>query len=226
MKTSWVRWRIVALLVVAAFVAYLLRTNMSVAGESMMRELGLSKVQLGQVLAAFAWGYGLFQIPGGIYGDRSGGRRALTMLALAWCLLNGLVGLMPEANTHTVLMMLIGLRFLMGAAQAAFFPVYGGLVYHWFPPAGWALPNALGNAGLTVGAAAAGPLIAWLAQTVGWRQSFLFTSPLALMMAGAWWWYGRDRPDQHGGVNQAELDWIALDRQPPPPPDQPSVSWL
>ena len=60
MKTSWVRWRIVALLVVAAFVAYLLRTNMSVAGESMMRELGLSKVQLGQVLAAFAWGYGRF----------------------------------------------------------------------------------------------------------------------------------------------------------------------
>jgi len=50
----------------ASFVAYILRTNMSIAGESMMADLGLSKIQLGMVLSVFAWGYAIFQFPGGI----------------------------------------------------------------------------------------------------------------------------------------------------------------
>src|SRR5689334_12151926 len=52
-SSSRVRWRIITLLALAGFVAYLLRTNMSVAGEGMVRDLGLSQVQLGVVLAAF-----------------------------------------------------------------------------------------------------------------------------------------------------------------------------
>jgi ACS family glucarate transporter-like MFS transporter len=205
-----VRWRIVALLVAASFVAYLLRTNMSVAGERMMRDLGLGKVQLGLVLAAFAWGYALFQFPGGVYGERLGGRRALTAMAVAWGGLTLLVGLLPAAAPSGVLLgTLMALRFLMGAAQAPLYPVTGGgVVYHWFPVAGWALPNALTNVGLTFGAAAAGPLIAWLVATTGWRQSFVLTSPLALLIAGVWWWYARDRPQEHPSVRAAELELI------------------
>src|SRR5687767_1041451 len=106
-----VRWRIVGLLVVVSFVAYLLRTNMSVAGERMMVELGLSKVQLGLVLAAFAWGYALFQFPGGVYGERLGGRRALTIIAVLWGLLNLLIGLLPaSAPTALSLGLLMTLR--------------------------------------------------------------------------------------------------------------------
>ena len=211
-----IRWRIVALLVVASFVAYLLRTNMSVAGERMMADLGLNKVQLGFVLAAFAWGYALFQFPGGVYGERLGGRRALAMMAVVWGVLNGLVGLLPSAApTVGLLGALILLRFLMGAAQAPLFPVTGGgLVYHWFPRGSWALPNALMNVGLTFGAAAAGPLIAWLTQTAGWRQSFLLTAPLAFVVAGVWWWYGRDRPAEHPSVSPAELALIDAGRAP------------
>jgi ACS family glucarate transporter-like MFS transporter len=211
-----VRWRIVALLVAASFVAYLLRTNMSVAGERMMVDLGLTKVQLGKVLAAFAWGYALFQFPGGVYGDRLGGRRALTAIAVLWGVLNLLLGLVPAAAPTAVLLaLLITLRFLMGAAQAPLYPVTGGgVIYHWFPYAGWALPNALTNVGLTFGAAAAGPLIVWLALTVGWRQSFVLTSPLALLVAAVWWWYARDRPADHAAVGPAELALIDANRPP------------
>src|SRR5688572_19909978 len=124
---SNIRWRIVALLVVASFVAYLLRTNMSVAGERMMSDLGLTKVQLGLVLAAFAWGYALFQFPGGVFGERLGGRRALTAMAVLWGVLNLCVGLLPAvASTAVLLGLLMALRFLMGAAQAPFYPVTGG----------------------------------------------------------------------------------------------------
>ncbi|MCP4037382.1 MAG: MFS transporter, partial [bacterium] len=73
---------------------------------------------------------------------------------------------------------MIGLRFLMGVAQAPFFPVTaGGTVSHWFPFAGWALPNGLMSTGLTLGAAATAPIVAWLTQAFGWRFSFLLLAP-------------------------------------------------
>jgi ACS family glucarate transporter-like MFS transporter len=217
---SHTRWRIVALLVVASFVAYLLRTNMSVAGERVMGDLRLSNVQFGFVLAAFAWGYALFQFPGGVWGERVGARRALTWMAVAWGVLNLLVGVVPDGMSPTaVLGTLVVLRFLMGAAQAGLFPVTGGdVVYYWFPYASWALPNALMNVGLTFGAAAAGPLIAWLSGAAGWRESFLLTSPLALLVAAIWWWYARDRPADHPAVSAAELQMINADRPLTSPP--------
>jgi len=158
---SHTRWRIVALLVVASFVAYLLRTNMSVAGERIMTDVGLTPVQLGWVLAAFAWGYALFQLPGGMLGDLLGGRRALALVTALWGVLNFLVALVPRgaaSGSLLVIASLVSLRFLMGAAQAPLFPVLGGsVIARWFPPSGWALPNALTNSGLTLGAAATGP---------------------------------------------------------------------
>jgi len=208
-RPTWVRWRICALMTVASFVAYILRTNMSVAGEPMAADLRLSHVQLGIVLSGWAWGYAAFQFPGGVLGDRLGGRRTITALALLWGVLNLLVAFVPgrEALPITgVLAMLLILRLLMGAAQAPLFPVIGGrMVACWFPVSGWALPNSLQNVGLTFGAAATGPLIAWLAQTNGWRNSFLLTAPLALALAASWWRYVRDQPSRHPGVNSAEL---------------------
>ncbi|HEU4648641.1 MAG TPA: MFS transporter [Gemmatimonadales bacterium] len=223
-----VRWHIVALLFVVSFVAYVLRTNMSVAGEKMMPDLGLTKVQLGLVMAAFAWGYAIFQIPGGIFGDRFGGRRALTQIALAWGGLNLLVGLLPPAGvlpTTAVLATLVVLRFLMGATQAPLFPITGRVFYNWFPASSWALPNGLTNTGLTFGAAATGPLITWLAETIGWRQSFLVTAPLGFLIAAAWWWYARDRPGEHASVSVEEVALIEADRAPAPAESAGWASW-
>ena len=71
----------------------------------------------------------------------------------------------------------------MGVAQAPLFPILSGhSIARWFPVSAWALPNALTNAGLTLGSAATAPLVAWLAQTVGWRASFTVTAPIAFLM--------------------------------------------
>ena len=212
-----VRWNVLGAMVAMSFVAYVLRTNMSVAGESMMGELGLSQVQLGMVLAAFAWGYAVFQFPGGVLGDIAGPRRVLTWIAVCWGVVNVATALVPGvdlAGAGTVLAALIGLRFLMGVVQAPVFPVIAGSIRSWFPPSGWALPNGLSSAGLTLGAAATGPLIAWLTVTVGWRLSFLLTTPLGFAIALLWWWYGRDKPAEHKGVGPAELALIEGGRVP------------
>lgn len=227
--TSHVRWVILGLLTLISFVAYLLRTNMSVAGERIMTDLGLTPVELGWILAAFAWGYALFQLPGGMLGDRLGGRRALALVTALWGGLNLLVALVPGGagrGSLQVIASLVALRFLMGAAQAPLFPVLGGaVVARWFPVSGWALPNGMTNTGLTLGAAATGPLVAWLVRDYGWRASFALTAPLALFAAAGWYWYARDEPAAHPAVRPAELALIEAGRPLEPAEAHPGAGW-
>lgn len=215
-RPSTVRWRVLFLIAAAGFTGYFLRTNLSIAGKGLMDDLGISQMQLGVVLAAFTWGYALFQVPGGLLGEIIGARRAMTLLAILWGVFNMLIGLVPArsaASPFVILAILFGLRFLMGAAQAPLFPVTGGgLTCAWFPVAGWAFPSGLQNAGLTLGAAACGPIIAWLMERVGWRQSFVLTAPMAFVLAAVWWWYVRDTPAQHPRVNPGELALIDTGR--------------
>ncbi len=78
-------------------------------------DLGLSKIQLGMVFSAFAWGYAIFQFPGGVFGDIVGSRRALSFIAVLWGILTLATGLVPGtavASTTFILATLIGLRFL------------------------------------------------------------------------------------------------------------------
>ncbi len=226
---SHVRWVILALLFMMSFVAYVLRTNMSVAGESIMADLGMSKIQLGMVLSAFAWGYAIFQFPGGIFGDVVGSRRTLSIIAVAWGILTLATGLVPGTNlasTTSILAMLIGLRFLIGVTQAPLFPVFGGgTIGTWFPVSGWAFPNGLTSTGLTLGAAATAPLVAWLMENLGWRESFLVTAPTAFLIAGAWWWYARDDPADHPRISRQELELINSDRPSPEPAADEASGW-
>jgi ACS family glucarate transporter-like MFS transporter len=213
-----VRWNVLAVLVALSFVAYVLRMNMSVAGESMMGELGMSQVELGMVLAAFAWAYALCQFPGGVFGDVFGPRRTLAWIAVAWGVANLAVGFVPgteRLGTGVLFGILIVLRFAMGAVQAPLFPTMAGAIRNWFPPGGWAFPTGLTSSGLTLGAAATGPLIAWLAVTVGWRLSFVVTAPLAFGSAILWWWYARDFPTEHPAVEDEELAYIRAGRVSP-----------
>ncbi len=212
-----------------SFVAYVLRTNMSIAGENIMADLGLSKIQLGMVLSAFAWGYAIFQFPGGVFGDVLGSRRTLSIIAVVWGILTLMTGMVPGntlASTTFILTTLIGLRFLFGVAQAPLFPVFGGgTIGTWFPVSGWAFPNGLTSTGLTLGAAVTAPLVAWLMEKLGWRESFLLTAPMAFVIAGAWWWYARDDPADHPRVSKHELDLINADRPLPEQDAENKTGW-
>ena len=140
-------------MIVASFVAYLLRTNMSVAGAPMAADLGLS--QRAARLGAGRRSPGATRSsssPAASSAIGSAARRALTLLAVLWGVLNLLVAFVPGARSRVRPRSSSArwplLRFLMGAAQAPLFPIIGGgTTCHWFPVSGWALPNALQNAG-------------------------------------------------------------------------------
>ena len=222
---SYVRWWLLLLIVAASFVAYVLRTNLSIVGPAMIEELGISEVQLGVVLSAFALGYTLFQFPGGVLGDWIGPRLAVTGIAVCWGVLTLLCGLVPETNAFSAASLIAGLvvlRFLVGVTQAPIFPVIAGMISNWFPVAGWGLPNGLSSTGLTLGAAATGPVVVALMAWVGWRGSFLVTAPVAFLLAALWWWAARDHPGEHPAVARDEIALIETGR-PPPEPAQPGV---
>lgn len=182
-----------------------------------MQEVGFSEIELGLILSAFAWGYAAFQFPGGIFGDIAGSRKALAVCAILWGVLTVLTGLVPGrqfASVSSILVILIVLRFLVGVAHAPLFPVVGRVIADWFPISGWGFPNGLTTTGLTLGAAATGPLIVWLMRTFGWRQTFFITAPLAFLVAAAWWFFVRDFPGEHKRVNDQERDLIDANRSP------------
>ncbi len=204
-----VRWRIFAVIALGSFVSYVLRANLSIAAPAMMEDLSLSEADWGLVLAAFTAGYALFQFPGGMLGDRFGPRKALTAIAIAWSVFTVLTALVPaSAPPALVVALLVTVRFGVGAVHAPIFPVQNTVFAQWFPPGGRALPLGLSSTALTLGFAAAAPLLAGLIVVFGWRGSFLIIAPLGLFVAALWWWYGRDDPATHAAVSDAELAYI------------------
>lgn len=212
------RWIVLTIIIFASFVAYVLRTNLSIVGESMMHDLGMDEYQLGMVFSAFAAGYAIFQLPGGLFGDRFGPRIAITTIAIAWSLLTVVTAVIPGTNVWPVGAIVASLmvtRFLVGMTHAPFFPVtIGGTIERWFPVKQWGLPNGLSSTGLTLGAAMTAPLVVWLMEAFGWRGALLITAPTGLLVALAYYWVVTDDPAAHPRITPAELDFIRSDRPP------------
>ncbi|MGI9260658.1 MAG: MFS transporter, partial [Woeseiaceae bacterium] len=130
------------------------------------------------------------------------------------------------ASIGVIVSTLMFVRFLAGAAHAPIFPVQNTAICRWFPVGGWALPHGLSSTALTLGVAATGPLLPWLIAQFGWRLSFLLIAPLSFIVAGIWWWYSRDTPQEHSAVNQAEIDLISAGQQAPVENIPPPPGWL
>ena len=212
------RWVILAVIILASFVAYTLRTNVNIVGETMMHDLGMNEYQLGLVFSGFAVGYALFQFPGGLIGDKFGPRKTITAIAVLWTILTVVTALIPGGDVWPIgytVAALVLTRFLVGAANGPFFPAtIGGTIEQWFPASQWGLPNGLSSAGLTLGAAATAPLVVWLMEDFGWRGSLLVVAPAGLVAALVFWSFVTDDPAAHPRMTREELEFIRSDRPP------------
>src|SRR5437660_12226867 len=84
MKTTHARHRVVIFGMTLAILAYIDRVCIAQAAPLISRDLGLGKVQMGTVLSVFLLSYGLFEIPGGWYGDWVGARKGMLPIVLGW----------------------------------------------------------------------------------------------------------------------------------------------
>ena len=210
-----VRWRFFSVIFILSFLSYMLRQHFPVAGEFIMKELSISELQMGWVYGAFFWGYLVFQIPGGILGNRFGPRLTLLVAGAIWVITCLLFALLPgsfESSVAVTIGLLVAIRVVMGAAHAPIYPVQAASVERWFPVGQWALPNAVSSTGLSLGAAAAAPIFSIVIFNYGWRTSFLVFVPVGLVLFSVWWWYARDNPREHPAMSEAELEKIQANR--------------
>jgi ACS family glucarate transporter-like MFS transporter len=212
------RWVVLGVIILASFIAYVLRTNINIVGNTMIGDLGMNEYELGLVFSAFSLGYAVFQFPGGLIGDRYGPRRTIAVMALLWTLLTVITAVIPGGDSWSVSLIvgaMVVTRFLVGVTNAPFFPVtIGGTIERWFPASQWGLPNGLSSTGLTLGAAATAPIVVWLTQDFGWRGALWITAPAGLVAAAAYWFLVRDDPAEHPRVTREELDFIRSERPP------------
>lgn len=138
------RWlRLIPIVFVTYSLAYLDRSNFSIAAAGgMSEELGMTSATSGLVAASFFLGYFLLQVPGVMYADRRGVRTMIFYSVLAWGLLAAAQGVLSSVAA------LVVVRFLLGAVEAAVLPALVVLLARWFTKAERGRANAfliLGN---------------------------------------------------------------------------------
>ncbi len=214
-RASHVRYQVLGFSCALAVVTYVHRIGFAVGAPAIGETLGLSQSQIGYLMLAFQAAYGIFQVPGGLLGDRLGGRRVLTFLVLGWSLLIGAVALAAILPQQTFLpfAFLLLLRFSFGMFQAGGFPSLGRLIADWMPITERGIAQGSIWMFSRWGGASIPFLLAWLFRVWGsWPIPFLLIAGLGLLWCAAFWPWFRDRPDQMPQVNPLERTLIEAGR--------------
>jgi sugar phosphate permease len=199
---SLTRWLILILISLMYLICYMDRSNISVAQPEIAKAFGLSKTSMALVLSAFTWSYAIGQIPAGWLGDRLGPKRVLTAIMSWWSVAAMLTGAALGLTS------LFAARFFLGLGEAGAFPVASRGMQLWFPRSERGRIQGTTHF-FSRFAVAATPfvagsiLLAW-----GWRAIFYIFGSLGLVWSLLFVLYYRNRPEEHNGVNRAELAQI------------------
>ncbi len=159
------RFYIAILLFFCMVINYVDRINLSVAAPSLTKEFSWDPSVMGWVFSSFLWTYALFLIPCGWLTDKYGIRKVGSLSISIWSVAAMMTGMITSFGN------MIAARLLLGAGEAASYPVAGKAVRMWFPASERGIATAIFNAGGYAGPALATPLAAWLVLETGWRTS-------------------------------------------------------
>jgi MFS family permease len=202
------RYRVLALAVLLAGITYLDRICIAITAPEMMKELGLTKVQMSWVFSAFTLAYGLFEIPTGHWGDRVGTRRVLTRIVVWW---SSFTVLTAAAFNYTSL---LAIRFLFGAGEAGAWPNVARTFSRWFPLTERSTAQGIFFMGAHLAGGLTPALVTLLLNYLHWRTLFIVFGSIGFFWAAAWYWWFRDEPSEHKSVNAGERALIERGRIP------------
>src|SRR5258705_6562204 len=203
-RRTRVRFFLAFWLFILSGVAFLDRTNISIAGLQISTEYGLGNQRLGWIFSAFLIGYAGFQLPAGWLAARFGPRRVLTIGVLWWGVATALTALLPSGIAHAVVL-LIAIRFALGAGEAVIYPAANQFVARWVPVQERGFINGLIFAGVGAGSGLTPPLLTWLITHHGWRAAFWFSALIGLAAGGGWGLEAPATPDEPPGGSASEL---------------------
>jgi ACS family D-galactonate transporter-like MFS transporter len=198
-----VRWRIFFLILGTVAINYIDRASLSVAMPMISREFSISPAVQGLLLSSFFWTYCLMQIPGGMLADRYLPRSVIAGATIGW----GAFAALAAGSVGWVSMLLT--RLGLGLAEGPIYPAGAKLIGLWMTPTERGRAAALLDGGAPLGTALGSLIIAGLiAALASWRLAFLVAG-LATMACGAFaWFYIRNHPHEHDGVNRPESEHI------------------
>lgn len=201
-RPSQVRYYVLAALLVITAINYVQRNCVNPAATTIQRDLGLTLVEVGQILGAFFLAYTAMMVPSGTLAQFLGAKWTLVLLASTWSL-----ALAATALAEGFYGLYTG-RIAIGALQAGIFPCATLILQSWYPASRRGLATALLNSFMVIGGAAGTFFTGRLLEPMGWRGLFVaFAVPGVLWALWFAWWF-RGRPEDHPGVNPAELDLI------------------
>ncbi|PDT76096.1 MFS transporter [Bradyrhizobium sp. C9] len=206
-RRSRVRLLIVTMLFLVTTVNYADRATLSIAGPALSKELHLDPVAMGYVFSAFGWSYVIAQVPCGWLLDRYGSKWVYAISIIVWSIFTAMQGLVGFLSAGAAVVLLFGLRFLVGFAEAPSFPANARIVAAWFPGYERGTASAFFNSGQYFATVIFAPLMGWIAHEYGWRHVFYVMGGLGIVM-GIAWIKTIYEPKDHPGINEAEFDYI------------------
>ena len=203
-----ISWRLLPLVVASYLVAYIDRTNVAFAALTMNEDLGISSYMYGLGAGIFFIGYALFEVPSNMVLEKVGARLWIARIMITWGIISGLMAVATGPISFLVL------RFLLGVAEAGFFP--GMILYftYWFPaqyrarvistlfiavPVGNALASAVSGAILGMDGI-------WGLH--GWQWLFIIEALPAIVLAFVVFARMTDRPAAANWLAEDEKEWL------------------
>jgi ACS family tartrate transporter-like MFS transporter len=203
-----VTWRLMPLLFAVYIFNFLDRTNVGLAALQMNRDLGFSSAAFGLGAGVFFVGYAFFEIPSNLALVRFGARRWVARIAISW---GFLAALLMFVNTP---MQFYVVRFLLGVAEAGFFPAVLYYLTHWYPSSMRARANARFIIAIPLSGAIGGPLGAKLlgldgtAGLHGWQWLFLLEGIPSVLLGLLVLRYLTEKPEDATWLTDRQRAWL------------------
>jgi D-galactonate transporter len=204
-----VGWRLIPLLFFCYIVSYLDRVNVGFAKLQMLEDLRFSEAVYGFGAGIFFVGYFLCEVPSNMILHRVGARRWIARIMLTWGLLSAATMFVRSPTSFYVL------RFMLGAAEAGFFP---GIILYltcWYPATRRSKATSLFLAAIPFAGILGGPLSGWIMQGMdgvygraGWQWLFLLQGLPTAVLGVVVWRYLDERVEQAGWLTPAERELI------------------
>lgn len=197
------RWlRVIPVAFVMYTIAFVDRTNISLALHAMSRDLHMSPEEAGNAAGVFFWGYLVLQIPGGYLAERWSAKRVVSILLVAWGLCS-----MATALVHTS-QGFWWMRLLLGVAEGGVWPATLVLLANWFPSRERARANAYWMLCLPLAVVISSPLSGWILGRWNWRVLLVAEGVLPLIWLLIWWALIHDHPSHAGWISREELEHL------------------
>jgi MFS transporter, ACS family, tartrate transporter len=211
-----VMWRLMPFLFVCYFVAYLDRVNVGFAKLQMNEALGLSEAMYGFGAGLFFISYFLLEVPSNLALDRFGARLWIARIMLSWGIVSGLFAFIQPISAWSGISnewVFYSLRFLLGIAEAGFFP---GIIFYltlWFPSVYRARVVALFMLAIPFSSILGAPVSGALLNVTGfgldgWQWLFILEAVPSILMAFGVIFYLTDRPSMAKWLADDERGWL------------------